>query len=60
MLKKSFITTVIVALFATMGTLNAQEKYAIISARKKTHNTLFINNLVLINSLNKKEVLFGQ
>ena len=30
MLKKSFITTVIVALFATMGTLNAQEKYAII------------------------------
>jgi len=30
------------------------------SARKKTHNTLFINNLVLINSLNKKEVLFGQ
>jgi len=30
------------------------------SACKKTHNTLFINNLVLINSLNKKEVLFGQ
>jgi len=32
----------------------------LLSARKKTDNALFINNLVLINSLNKKEVLFGQ
>jgi len=30
MLKKSLFTIVIVALFATMGTLNAQEKYAVI------------------------------
>jgi len=30
MLKKSFITTVIVALFTMMGTLNAQQKYAVI------------------------------
>jgi hypothetical protein len=30
MLKKCFITTAIVALLATMGTLSAQEKYAII------------------------------
>jgi len=30
MLKKSFFTAIVVALFATMGTLSAQEKYAIL------------------------------
>jgi hypothetical protein len=42
MLKKSFITTVIVALFATMGTLNAQQKYAVIIGGNMNPDDLII------------------
>jgi hypothetical protein len=42
MLKKSFITTVIVALFATMGTVCAQQKYAVIIGGNMNPDDLII------------------
>jgi len=52
MLKRSFITTIIVALLATMGSVYAQQKYAVIIGGNVTPNSTYIPIIQQWNSGN--------